>query len=184
MVTEADSVNIFHESLSFPMQTLPAGIEKVGHYNQLDPASLALAQLWSKHGAELSPPDAILLASPHASNESDFAFVKSGFQSPQKFVHTLPNVRITPFCQLMCWQGPVLCVQKDPYTFSSALQETLTFLGEWNRIWVMGCLKISESVHDAILFEVTANDTASVSLWNGLNDGDVWNRVKLNSWNR
>jgi len=177
-------VKIFHESLSFPLTHLPKGIEQVDHYNQLDPASLTIAQLWASRPEELGRPDAILLASPHASNESDYNFVKSGFQSPQKFVHTLPSVRIAPLCQLMGWQGPVLCVQKDPFTFSSALQETLPLFGEWKRIWVVGLLKVSESTYDAILFDVTAETAPAVKMWKGLDDAQVWSRVKKDSWNR
>ena len=124
---------------TFPIKEEPRWKTEVDRWYQLDPFSYALTHFYSE--SELNhfkKPSMIILASPAASNETDRSFVETGASSPGKFVHTLPNVRCSPLCQVMKWTGPVLCLQKDPSTQISAIQEAAWFLDEKNQdIWVL-----------------------------------------------
>ena len=73
------------------------------------------------------PPQQIVLTSPQASNETDFAFAQGGLNenhwSPGRFVHTLPSVRLSPLCQAMQWTGPTIYLQQGESSLICALQE-------------------------------------------------------------
>ena len=125
---------------------------KVERWYQLDAFAYGLVQAYTAWKPKLEkPPAMIWLASPEASNETDLQFARGGAQSPAKFVHTLPNVRCSPLCQVMEWAGPVLCIQKDPYTQSHALMEAAAFLehGSENEfgspIWVLSVFRVQGS---------------------------------------
>ncbi len=123
----------------FPVKDEPVWKTEVDRWYQLDPFAFGLAHFYSQSelsGAE--KPNMILLASPAASNETDWAFASTGAESPGKFVHTLPSVRCSPLCQVMKWTGPVLCFQKDPCTQVAAIQEAAFMLNDtYPSIWVL-----------------------------------------------
>lgn len=133
--------HVQHHSLSFdfPATVEPAWAAKVDRWYQLDAFAYGLSQAWWQLQTELSArPSFILLASPGASNETDWNFARGGATSPSKFVHTLPNVRASALCQVMDWAGPMLCLQNDPETLESAIAEGTRMLGaQWPLIWVM-----------------------------------------------
>jgi hypothetical protein len=117
--------------IAFPAVTKPVWSGKVDRWYQLDAAAYGLAQAcfqWRQMAAE--PPSFIVLASRGASNDADRAFVESGADSPAKFVHTLPSVRSSTFCQVMDWHGPMLCLQEDPSTLCVALVEAVKIVCE------------------------------------------------------
>ena len=127
-----------------PAEKEPAWKGTVERWYQLDAFAYGLAEaytVWKRENAELlSAPGMILLASPQASNQTDFQFAQSGAASPAKFVHTLPNVRCSSLCQVMEWSGPVLCLQKDPFTQVHALREAAAFVESGaitGAIWVV-----------------------------------------------
>lgn len=177
----------YYYSVPFPLTEPPPGAEGVNRWYQLDAAALSLVEWWCRAGQSLPQPKAIFLASPHASNESDGDFLKSGLSSPQKFVHTLPNVRATSLVQAMHWQGPVLCLQKDPYTWATALKEALCQLERWDRIWILGVKKQVEkhveklpgSIYGVGLLELTAESKASLGVLERT-DAEFWKWLREN----
>lgn len=58
--------------------------------------------------------------------------------SPSKFVHTLPNIRAVPLLQVMEWAGPLICIQNDPQTPKSGVEQALLYLETLNTVWVIG----------------------------------------------
>lgn len=124
-----------HEfEFNHPAKEEPSWKTQVDRWYQLDAYAYGLAEAYSR----IRPitPAMIVLASPGASNETDFQFASNGATSPAKFVHTLPNIRCSPLCQVMGWNGPVLCLQKDPYTVINALREAY-YLFKEKPIWVV-----------------------------------------------
>ena len=123
---------------SFPAQVEPSWSKVVDRWYQLDAYAYGLAEFYAQKEKELGPhPGMILLASPGASNETDYDFASTGATSPGKFVHTLPNIRVSPLCQVMNRTGPVLCIQNDPSTIETALIEGQFLVPEFKRVWVM-----------------------------------------------
>lgn len=112
--------------------------DRVERWNQLDEAARALCEsYWSKREIIGRHPDWLLLASPGASNWTDAQFYNREVPSPSLFVHTLPNVRGAALLQVMQWHGPVLCIQKDPDTVATALNEGRRLAESENvRVWV------------------------------------------------
>jgi hypothetical protein len=136
-------LNTFKYECEFPATVTPDWAPKVERWYQLDQAAYSIAQSYSHLKAELDlggRSDLILLASPLASNATDRSFATSGASSPSKFVHTLPNVRAVPLLQVMDWAGPLLCVQNDPHTVKSALEQALLYFEtapDLECIWVI-----------------------------------------------
>jgi hypothetical protein len=123
---------------SFPAPNEPTWANLVDRWYQLDAYSYGLAEVYSRNPDQFGPhPDFVILASPRASNETDREFVLSGASSAGKFVHTLPNIRVSPLFQVMNYAGPVLCLQNDPHTYETALTEANYLLSEFKRIWVL-----------------------------------------------
>jgi hypothetical protein len=157
-----------------PPKDEPSWKGVVERWYQLDPFAYGLTQAYSVWKSEIpSPPAMILLASPRASNETDFQFAHGGAVSPAKFVHTLPNIRCSPLCQVMEWSGPVLCLQKDPFTTLHALREAAAFLeaGAAAPIWVLTVfrqdgLEIAARLYEAQAFVLTheSHDSEQASL--------------------
>jgi hypothetical protein len=179
-------VRVLYDRIKFPIEHPPEGAEKIDRWYQLDPPALSLVEWWARRHSELTPPGGVILASPLGSNESDFAFVKSGFLSPQKFVHTLSSVRATPLFQMMGWSGPVLCLQRDPFTISSALLEAELLTSEWKKVWVLGVDggENGETVaYGIVLFELTCEEKRSGKNIEMLNDRELLKRVKEGQWN-
>lgn len=171
-------MKIAFEKIEFPLSGPPAGAEIIDRWYQLDPPAAAIVDFWSRARLNDRPrPHTIVLASPHGCNGSDEQFQKSGLSSPQKFVHTLPNVRATPLCQLLGWQGPLLCVQKDPNTFAAGLELAVELIhGKSQPVWVLGVNRLSESAYGVMLFELNETDASSMHLWLSLNDSEAWSR--------
>lgn len=124
-------------NFSFPLKTEPEWAQKVERWYQLDAPAMGLAEVYWRHRARLvDSPAWILLASPGASNSTDFQFATTA-PSPAKFVHTLPNIRSAALLQLMNWSGPVLCIQKDPNTILAAMREGLSLAREIQApVWI------------------------------------------------
>jgi hypothetical protein len=121
----------FDFSFTYPATTEPAWKDQVDRWYQLDAPAYGLAEFYQQNKDKLGPPPGlIILASPSASNSTDFQFVNSGARSPAKFVHTLPNIRISPLAQVMNWHGPLLCFQKGEQTLSSAREEATYLLSD------------------------------------------------------
>lgn len=137
-------VRVLRFDYSEKPSAVPAWASHIERWTQLDAASSGLAQAtWElRPKLENSRPRAIFLASPQASNETDFQFASTGASSPAKFVHTLPNIRSAALLKLLSWSGPLFCLQNDPATIATALQEAARWAerGERN-LWIVTVLE-------------------------------------------
>lgn len=129
----------------FPAAVEPRWKAQVERWYQLDAYAYGLTQaydVWRASGV-VDKPEFLFLASPEASNRTDAQFAGSGASSPQKFVHTLPNIRSASLFQVMEWSGPMLCIQKDPHTVATALVEAAEFVGAQaaERVWLMSVVR-------------------------------------------
>ncbi len=139
----------FSFKYDYPTKTQPEWAPQVERWYQLDAAAYGLTELYWRHRAELRPlPDQIFLASPGASNLTDWQFA-SGPPSPSKFVHTLPNIRSAPLLQVMKWSGRVFCIQKDPSTIVAAIHEASHVGG---RSWVVSAFGSADAGFEAHIF--------------------------------
>lgn len=154
-------------SFSFvhPTGREPAWKAKVPRWSQLDAAAYGLAEAFTSWNGQLQRPQLIVLASPGASNETDRRFTKSGASSPSLFVHTLPNIRCSPLLQVMEWSGPVLCIQNDPATITTALIEAAWLVSGARAatVWVMSVVQEGEA-HVAHVFELITSGYASFEI--------------------
>jgi hypothetical protein len=136
----------------------PSWKDKVPRWSQLDGPAFALTEFFWSNQKLLQTPSMILLASPGASNVTDRRFVLADSLSPSLFVHTLPNIRCSPMCQVMEWSGTVIGIQNDPHTLLAGLREGLDFVSRENPLlWVLGVVseKNESTVH---CFEVGLPD--------------------------
>ncbi len=106
-------------TFSPPLQE-PSWSPQVPRWYQLDGAAFALAELFARKTRNM---DLLIMASPLASNLTDWEFVQSGCQHAQKFVHTLPNVRASMALKAAEHNCFSLCLQKGPETRDVALRE-------------------------------------------------------------
>jgi hypothetical protein len=172
----------------FPSNKEPDWKDKVERWYQLDAASYGLCEaltVWN----ESSPPEALLLASPGASNLMDRQFVESGANSPSKFVYTLPNVRSAAVCQLLAWHGPLFCLQKDPATLVTALQLAPYWLTKYQSLWILGVVsKEKPSMFLAYRFVLNADSqgklTSSFENLSQMSDTDLLFKLLKNTGNK
>lgn len=141
--------------IPFPAKETPTWAAMSDRWYQLDQPGYSLPQAFTLLKEDLGAlPDLILLASPQASNPTDRDFARSGANSPSKFVHTLPNIRAVSLLQAMEWSGPLLCVQNDPSTLESAVEEAeleLETKPELKRIWVISFNALESEVSFTIV---------------------------------
>ncbi len=151
-------LNYYGFNFIHPAPTEPAWKDKISRWSQLDFASYGLIEAYLTWVASVTRPNFMILASPGASNETDRKFALGGGSSPSLFVHTLPNIRCSPLCQVMEWSGPVLCIQKDPYTFISGVREGYSLLNSENPVvWVIAVEHRLLDPHRAHLVELKLN---------------------------
>jgi len=118
------SVPFFEKEFQFPPTQEPLWKSDCERWQFLDKASFSFAQAIFE--TVLNPkPEIFYLCSQEGSNQTDFDFVNSGYLSPAKFVHTLPNVRVSSFFQVSKLKGEVLCFSNGAYSLSYALNEAL-----------------------------------------------------------
>lgn len=125
------ALSLRYRKLDFlhPAKEPPPWSGRVDRWYQLDAAAFGLCELAARERESAAPPAFVFLASPGASNDTDFRFASGGASSPSKFVHTLPNVRGSALCQVLGWSGPTLCLQNDPRTIVTALEEACGRVG-------------------------------------------------------
>ncbi len=128
-----------HHEFQFPSSQEPEWSAQVERWYQLDGPAFALTETFWREREKLSrAPVSMLLASPQASNLTDAAFATQAASSPARFVHTLPNIRAASLLQVMGWAGPVICLQNDPGTLISGLDEGLRFAEQAEGdVWVL-----------------------------------------------
>ena len=180
---------------AFPPVSEPSWHALVDRWYQLDAPAYGLCEAVMHWKGEWKVPDRMIFASPGASNVSDLDFVRSGTTSPAKFVHTLPNVRASALAQVMEWNGPTVCLQRDPMTFLSALVQA----GEWIGVdcpvaWVVGVFSNKEvhhwELHRARTWErypfwlgnddgMEENDDGKLLDWLGHSDDGLTKRFRL-----
>lgn len=138
----------------------PEWASLVERWYQLDPAAYGLADsFWAWREQLQTRPEFIVLASPGASNATDFEFTHSGASHAAKFVHTLPNVRGTSLYQVMNWSGPMLCLQNGERTLLSALGEAMDeYAASPREIWVFAALQDTE----VMLWRLHAGESAKM----------------------
>lgn len=126
------------QSIEYPATQEPEWSSKVERWYQLDTPAYVLTETFWRVRHELTErPEWLLLASLGASNLTDSQFASSASPSPAKFVHTLPNIRSASLLQVMQWSGKVLCLQKDPATLVTALEEGLALAREdKSPVWI------------------------------------------------
>ena len=131
----------------FPAKTEPAFAGRVDRWYQLDGPAFGAALAASTWGESWPRPDFLLFASPRASNGTDREFAGKGPASPHRFVHTLPSVRASSFCQAMGWSGPLLCVQRDPGTLIAGLAEACELVEEeFRALWLLSSVTESPAI--------------------------------------
>lgn len=143
---------------------VPAWHLKVDRWYQLDGAAYGLVDAYfSCLPKLLCRPDFIFLASPSASNQTDFEFVESGAISPSLFVHTLPNIRSAPLLQAMEWAGPLLCLQMGCQTLISACVEAAQMaLNSQQNVWILSVFQNRKDLQNEIhIFEILAPKTSA-----------------------
>ena len=117
-------VTIEQEDFCFsPPLTEPLWSSKVPRWYQLDGPAFALTELFFQQRRDM---DLLILASPMASNLTDFEFVQSGAIHAQKFVHTLPNIRASMALKAVDHACDCLCLQNGPKTRESAFIEFIS----------------------------------------------------------
>lgn len=144
---------------TFPAPEEPSWSSLVERWYQLDAYSFGLAEAGQCLAMETRlRPDALVLASPEASNRTDFSFARSGAASPARFVHTLPNVRGVPLLQVIRFTGLCLCVQSDPRTQLAGLIESTGLMianPSLRRIWAAGVVRLNERRFRVYFYELT-----------------------------
>lgn len=120
----------YHHDFHFPPSNEPAWAGNISRWHQMDAASFGLTDAFLSFKNKMGRPSLIILASPLASNESDFNFVQTGAINPTKMIHTLPNVRVHSLLNLLEWSGPTLCIQKDPQSIQAGLAEAFSFVSK------------------------------------------------------
>ena len=126
-------------AFQFPAATEPAWSGQVERWYQLDASAYGVADATHTWQRQLRDrPDLVILASPDGSNHTDWLFAHTEGTSPSLFVHTLPSTRGSAFCQVMNWNGPVLCIQNGPITRLTALREAVALLDqEIATVWIV-----------------------------------------------
>jgi len=165
------NVRFHRHAFTFPSTEAPPWSAVVDRWYQLDPFAYGLADGAHRWRSQVTPPEMVFLASERASNETDSRFVQGGASSPAKFVHTLPNIRVSSLCLVMEWRGPVLCLQKDPQTVAFALSEAATFPG---RSWVTGARHLAGDTYQAYLFELAPEGSAEGTFPALADDAALW----------
>jgi 3-oxoacyl-(acyl-carrier-protein) synthase len=123
---------------SHPVKTAPAWASDVERWYQLDAFAFGMADAAHAWSGDVRP-DLVILASAGGSNMTDAEFATAGARSPALFVHSLPNVRSSAFCQVLKWHGPLFCLQSDPDTFEQATGEARRhFRATGETVWVLG----------------------------------------------
>ena len=138
----------------------PDWISKVPRSNQLDRFANGIMDLYWENRKGLKLPDIIFLASPLASNQTDFEYIRDDYSSPSKFVHSLPNMRVLPFVQYTNWIGPLYCIQNGSSTIVSAILEALEESKFNNNVvWVLSSMESSKEskLSENYLFEFNSN---------------------------
>ena len=108
--------------ISYPQKDLiPDWSNKVDRWYQLDGMAYAFCEALYQRGQ--SDFDSLILASPGASSLTDYQYAQGETPSPQKFVHTLPNVRASMALQVLDKKCELLCLQNGAETLHTGLIE-------------------------------------------------------------
>lgn len=130
---------------SFPQTEIPSWSDKVERWYQLDAFAFGAVQALERNSSISF--DELFLASPAASTETDFHYVRSGTFSPQKFVHTLPNVRSSAALQFLGWEGPVFCIQNGPKTLETGIKELMLSVNSGGKPLLMSLFKLDSNFY-------------------------------------
>lgn len=153
-------LNFWRHAFQFPAAAAPVWLGAVERWYQLDAYAYGMADATHAWRSQLlDRPDLVILASPGGSNHTDWLFARTGGTSPSLFVHTLPNTRGSSFCQVMNWNGPVLCMQNDPVTCLTALREATGLLSqEMSTVWIVAVQRdpARDTHYSAYLLSVSA----------------------------
>jgi hypothetical protein len=141
---------------AYPTKNEPIWKDSVERWYQLDAAAYGLCEVFThSHVTDRRPPGLIVLASPGGSNHTDSLFIEGDAGSPAKFVHTLPNIRVSSLLQVMGWAGPALCLQNDPFSVSTAIaQATILLDNKFCCIWIFGCQALWSSKNGYQAFQI------------------------------
>lgn len=124
-------------TFEFPSKHEPEWKNKIERWYQLDLGAYGLVEAVTRWNINFEKEDLFIAASPGASNTIDYDFVNTGAMSASKFVHTAPNIRMSPLCEALNWTGKVLCLQRDPETLSAALLEGALMLSpKQSTVWI------------------------------------------------
>lgn len=167
---------------SYPTSDEPRWKNDVERWYQLDASAYGLPQAYDLWKEQLPKPSAIILASSGASNETDFHFAQTQGLSPSKFVHTLPNVRCSPLCQVMKWFGPVYCVSRGDRTQVLAIREAVELLAELPCVWVLSVQKSDERYQVSGYFFEKTLQSGNYEIWKNHISSDMSNDTKLSHW--
>lgn len=111
----------FIQKLEFPQKEIPPWSANVERWYQLDAYAFGLCEAFTQFSVKDFTH--MVLSSPDVSNETDYHFAHAASPSPQKFVHTLPNVRASVALQALGKKAQLMCLQNAPLSLSSGLEE-------------------------------------------------------------
>lgn len=127
-------------TIKHPQKEIPEWSRKVERWYQLDAHAFGLCQALSNHPTKEF--DWMVLASPEASTETDFHFAQSETSSPQKFVHTLPNVRASMALQAVGQKSELICMLNAPYTINDGIEEFMALSKEQKQPLFASCINL------------------------------------------
>ncbi len=150
-------------TFSPPLQE-PTWSQRVPRWYQLDGAAFALAELFARNPRSM---DYLIVASPLASNLTDWEFAQSGCQHAQKFVHTLPNVRASMALKAAEHSCSSLCLQKGPKTRDVALAEFFSCSQFQSRpaLAMVDLLEFDETAQNRQVYRSTLLTAADQGSW-------------------
>lgn len=138
-------------TIEFVLELMPAWAEHVQRWYQLDGPSFSLVEAYWRFKDQLPLPDIIFFTSSSGSNETDAYFCQSGGDSPARFVHTLPNIRLAPMLQLMKRDVPAICLQKGQLSWSQWKDSTKELLerSKYKSGWLINIEKSDALWHES-----------------------------------
>ncbi len=130
-------MNLIETSFKVPTTSTqePSWSTRIDRWFQLDEEGFALCHAlveWQKIPGVVPKPNLIVHASLQGSWQADLDFVRSGAESPSKFVYTLPSVPMGVLAQFLSWNGSMY-----NFTGESSWEHAENFTQQFITNWKM-----------------------------------------------
>ena len=126
----------------------PLWSPQLEQWYQLDDYAFALCELFYKVKPQF---EYLLLASPQASNATDFDFAVNGACRAQKFVHTLPNIRASMAISLLDQHVSFCCIDGGSETLWQAFEEFEQKWKEKKNLALASCFRFTNADNNPIV---------------------------------